>query len=81
MQLRQRSGRTLYRRKPNLIESRKPEMGWKVWSTKCKMVPLRIRPQNLLLQAETSLVEGNRWSLLEDDVQVKNLRGKNLNSS
>lgn len=64
MQLRQRSGRTLYRRKPNLIESRKPEMGWKVWSTKCKMVPLRIRPQNLLLQAETSLVEGNHWSLV-----------------
>lgn len=76
MQLRQRSGRRLYRRKPNLIESRKPEIRSKLWSTKCKMVPLGTRLQNLLLQVETSSAEGNRWSLLGRWCTRQELEGK-----
>lgn len=42
------------------------------------MVPLRIRPQNLLLQAETSLVEGNRRSLVRRGCTSQELERKEL---
>lgn len=50
----------------------------KVWSTKCKMVPLGTRPQNLLLQAETSSVKGNHWSLVRRWCIRQELKGNEL---